>query len=349
MDLSGSLQGAGGIGGLISVTDSTGTTFFATCDANGNMAEYIDSTGNIVAHYEYDPYGNTTVSAGAMVNQFAFRFSTKYLDAEISTVDGAGLYYYGYRYYNPTHGRWLSNDPLGEKGGLNVYAFCSNDSLGGIDLFGLEDSCAKQARDARAAARDEADIAERAARELRYALEDAENLGLDAKDLAAYQDKLRANYAMAEFARTGTATLTINTHGMIFSSSGSKTGWPHAWISISDENGVHSWGFYPGDDDDTNGFKQLWGATGGDFKEDDNKLATRSREFEIDAATAERLNSMIDILDETASNDEFDWGLCYNCADFTGFILDSAEIEHPSFNTLGFANPMVIACWLDPK
>ncbi len=46
-------------------------------------------------------------------------------------------YYYGYRYYNPREGRWLSRDPLGEAGGFNLYAFCGNDPVNRLDAVGL--------------------------------------------------------------------------------------------------------------------------------------------------------------------------------------------------------------------
>jgi len=60
-----------------------------------------------------------------------FRFSTKYQD------DETDLLYYGYRYYNPSTGRWLSRDPIMEAGSLNLYAFLLNDPLDDVDLFGL--------------------------------------------------------------------------------------------------------------------------------------------------------------------------------------------------------------------
>jgi YD repeat-containing protein len=72
IDLSGSLQGAGGVGGLLAVTDSTGT-YYPTYDGNGNVSEYLDSTGSVVAHYEYDPFGKTTVATGPKANDFVVR------------------------------------------------------------------------------------------------------------------------------------------------------------------------------------------------------------------------------------------------------------------------------------
>lgn len=111
-DLSGTLQGAGGVGGLLSVTkhDAQGATHHAVAyDANGNITEYVDtSDGSIAAHYEYDPFGNVSAQSGAMAEDFVYRFSTKYTD------DETGLVYYGYRFYQPELGRWINRDPLGD-------------------------------------------------------------------------------------------------------------------------------------------------------------------------------------------------------------------------------------------
>jgi RHS repeat-associated protein len=137
LDLSGSLQGAGGIGGLLSSTltlstNSTTLTGFYAYDANGNVTELVDDTGtNVAAAYTYDPYGNLLSCEGTLAQINPFRFSTKYLE------DRTGLYYYGYRYYSPDLGRWLSPDPIGEMGGLNTYAFIDNAVLAGTDMLGL--------------------------------------------------------------------------------------------------------------------------------------------------------------------------------------------------------------------
>jgi RHS repeat-associated protein len=45
--------------------------------------------------------------------------------------------YYGYRYYDPTTGRWPSRDPIGERGGLNLYGFAGNSGLNEWDYLGL--------------------------------------------------------------------------------------------------------------------------------------------------------------------------------------------------------------------
>jgi RHS repeat-associated protein len=131
LDLSGSMQGAGGVGGLLSVTSTAGT-YYPTYDGNGNVSEYLDAAGAIAAHYEYDAFGNIIFSSGPSASSFRHRFSTKPQDAE------SGLYYYGYRYYDPVTGRWPSRDPIGERGGMNLYGFVFNQGTKLVDLLGLE-------------------------------------------------------------------------------------------------------------------------------------------------------------------------------------------------------------------
>ena len=73
--------------------------------------------------YGYDAFGNTIAKSGPLDDFFRHRFSTKYFDVE------TGHYYYGYRFYHPILMRWLNRDPIEEKGGENLYAFCQNDPL----------------------------------------------------------------------------------------------------------------------------------------------------------------------------------------------------------------------------
>lgn len=133
LDLSDSLEGAGGVGGLLASVDHTDNTqHFFSYDGNGNVGQLVDATtGYIAAHYEYDPYGNEILAAGEEAEENTFRFSTKYYDTD------SRFYYYGYRYYLPEMGRWLTRDPIGEEGGLNLYAFVGNDSINAFDYLGL--------------------------------------------------------------------------------------------------------------------------------------------------------------------------------------------------------------------
>jgi RHS repeat-associated protein len=103
---------------------------FYAYDANGNVTDLVGTNGTGLAHYEYDPFGNPFVATGALAAANPFRFSTKYTD------DETGLVYYGYRYYSPSLGSWLSRDPIVEEGGLNLYGFVGNDPVGNVDYLG---------------------------------------------------------------------------------------------------------------------------------------------------------------------------------------------------------------------
>ncbi len=157
LDLSGSRGSAGGIGGLLAVSQAEvgggagaggldAGDYAYTHDANGNVAQAIawdsgfgSATDNewhadrLVAHYEYAPFGGviSAVAAGSFAEANPFRFSTKYYDTETGLVD------YGERLYSPSLGRWLSRDPIGPLGGPNVYTFAGNNPIDRIDPFGM--------------------------------------------------------------------------------------------------------------------------------------------------------------------------------------------------------------------
>jgi RHS repeat-associated protein len=133
-DLSGSQQGAGGVGGLLEVSyyGSGTTNCFAAYDGNGNAAALINAAdGTTLANYEYGPFGEVIRSTGTMAKNNPFRFSTKYQD------DESDLLYYGYRYNKPSTGTWPNRDPLGEEGGVNLYGFIGNNPVNQFDELGL--------------------------------------------------------------------------------------------------------------------------------------------------------------------------------------------------------------------
>ena len=140
-DLSGTIGGAGGVGGLLYLTISNSSTtnsstrqlYVPWYDAYGNVMGYWDAQGNVVAEYTYDAFGKLIASSGPMADVFSFRYSTKYFDPE------TGFYYYGYRYYSPELMRWITRDPIGEEGGVNLYAMCGNSITWQIDYLGLID------------------------------------------------------------------------------------------------------------------------------------------------------------------------------------------------------------------
>lgn len=131
-DMSGGLQSAGGVGGLLALSES-GKHRFPAFDANGNVGQLLDENARAVAAYTYDPFGNVTEMAGAEAEQNPWRFSNKPVEAE------TGWVYYGYRWYDASAGRWVSRDPIEENGGVNLYGFVRNGSFNGHDILGLQE------------------------------------------------------------------------------------------------------------------------------------------------------------------------------------------------------------------
>ena len=128
-DLSGSEDGAGGVGGLLAVSVD-GVYCFPCYDHNGNITRYIGEDGSVVAQFVYDPYGNIIEQSGSLTELLAIRFSTSYADSEI------GLVSYLRRFYDPFNGRWLNRDSIEEEGGANLYAFCNNAPTARFDKLG---------------------------------------------------------------------------------------------------------------------------------------------------------------------------------------------------------------------
>lgn len=94
-------------------------------DGIGNSGLETDGKGQLVSYEEYYPYGGTAIwsSENAVEADYkTIRYSGKEKDA-------TGLYYYGYRYYQPWIGRWLSADPAGTVDGLNLYRMVRNNPV----------------------------------------------------------------------------------------------------------------------------------------------------------------------------------------------------------------------------
>jgi len=148
VDLSGSMQGAGGIGGLLALSQLSTIApqhNYYHADGNGNVTMLIDLNQAVVARYIYEPYGNTLSATGPMAEENLYRFSSK------ETHTSSALTYFGRRFSVPSLQRWLNRDPLGEPGfelllgrkanvigdGANLYAFVHNNPVTQIDPLGL--------------------------------------------------------------------------------------------------------------------------------------------------------------------------------------------------------------------
>jgi len=133
-DLSGKLDGAGGIGGLLARTDQAFIDPFHAlyhADLNGNVTCLINQEQIKVASYIYDSFGKVIGASGPLAEANKYQYSSKELQAT------SGLIYFGYRFYDANLQRWLNRDPLGEAGGLNLFSFVKNSPTELLDSFGL--------------------------------------------------------------------------------------------------------------------------------------------------------------------------------------------------------------------
>jgi RHS repeat-associated protein len=117
----------GGIGGLLSLRQGE-DSYSYIYDGKGNVTALITSDQNVAAAYRYDSFGNLMARSGT-VDQ-PFQFSTKRFDTKF------GLAYFGYRMYSPVIGKWLTFDPIEEKGGINLYVYVQNNPINLIDPWG---------------------------------------------------------------------------------------------------------------------------------------------------------------------------------------------------------------------
>ena len=130
-------NGDAGVGKLISFTDysdETGgllsaesKTYFVISDNVGNISSVIDNQGNTVNTYAYTPFGELIVEQEEVALNIGF--NTKY-------EDESGLTYYNNRYYDSDLGRFISQDPIFEDGGVNLYNFVENDPVNNWDILG---------------------------------------------------------------------------------------------------------------------------------------------------------------------------------------------------------------------
>lgn len=121
-----------------------GNLYIYGWDLNKNVTELFDEHGMLAASFEYTPYGKVLNSDGPMANTNKLLFSSEVHDPELNLI------YYNFHHYNPNEGRWISRDLISEKGGLNLYGFVKNDSIGLFDIMGLKASKEEGAKAIRA-------------------------------------------------------------------------------------------------------------------------------------------------------------------------------------------------------
>ncbi|RJP70179.1 MAG: RHS repeat-associated core domain-containing protein, partial [Candidatus Abyssobacteria bacterium SURF_17] len=111
-----------------------GNDYFYHKNHLGSVTMITDDEGEdnpLAKTYQYDAYGNVLSASGSLAyNPFLFTGRERHV--------ASGLYYYRARWYDPQLGRFMNQDPIGDLGGLNLYAYVGNDPVSRIDPLGLE-------------------------------------------------------------------------------------------------------------------------------------------------------------------------------------------------------------------
>ncbi len=104
-------------------------------DSLGTVRDIVDDTGDVIQSYEFDPHGNPMPGSGAgsVISAKTFHGA---LSVNDDTAD-SGLYLMGHRHWDAELGRFISRDPIGFKGGLNLFNGASTNPVTMVDPSGL--------------------------------------------------------------------------------------------------------------------------------------------------------------------------------------------------------------------
>lgn len=106
-----------------------GTTYYYGTDQQGSVLALFNGAGQVVNSYKYLPFGEAESATETVANPL--RYTAREFEA------ATGLYYYRNRWYDPALHRFLSQDPIGIAGGVNLYAYVGNDPANYVDPYGL--------------------------------------------------------------------------------------------------------------------------------------------------------------------------------------------------------------------
>ena len=111
-----------------------GTVYYYVTNLQGDVTNLVNSSGSVVATYDYDPYGKVITATGTMAAVNPLRYRGYYYDTE------SGLYYLQSRYYDPAIGRFLNADSYASTGqgiiGHNMFVYCLNNPINAFDPLG---------------------------------------------------------------------------------------------------------------------------------------------------------------------------------------------------------------------
>ena len=113
------------------IMEKNSQSFYHHADGLGSITDLTNQTGTVVQRYTYSSFGKIESQLDPNFVQ-PYTFTSREFDTE------TGLFYYRKRYYDPTIGRFSSEDPAGFGGGINFYTYVSENPIGRTDPFGLD-------------------------------------------------------------------------------------------------------------------------------------------------------------------------------------------------------------------
>jgi RHS repeat-associated protein len=141
LDSSGSVTATNtfGASGLVSRHEGSASGFYSF-DSEGNVAQRSDIAGTVLSNHLFNAHGS--ILSGTLSDPFGYKAQFAYY-----SDNETGLQLLTHRYYDPNTGRFLTEDPVGYAGGINVYSYTRNNPLNSIDPWGLQDGPINYLRD----------------------------------------------------------------------------------------------------------------------------------------------------------------------------------------------------------
>ena len=116
----------------VKIYDAQAGIYYYINNHLGTPQQMVDIAGTVVWQADYLPFGKAEVDPSSTVEN-NIRFPGQYYDEE------SGLHYNWHRYYDPSTGRYMTPDPIGLKGGINLYSYVSQNPINSTDPTGLID------------------------------------------------------------------------------------------------------------------------------------------------------------------------------------------------------------------
>jgi len=120
-----------GVDGLVSRCPvNSGITTFYTFDERGNVSQRLSNSGTVQSTDLYDSYGSRTGTT-SQPDPWGYEAQEGY-----TTDTETGMLLLTHRFYDPSNGRFLTRDPMGYSGGINLYGYVKNNPINFTDPTG---------------------------------------------------------------------------------------------------------------------------------------------------------------------------------------------------------------------